>query len=361
MRFIANDARAGGSAGRGRRPDRCAQRERPAADEGRSAHSGGAGPRQPRHLLSAGREPCRSVPDVTDNAGKPLPKNPLHDVRGAAGAGHGGEPPGAGRAGVPLGTVEPMEQLMWPGAYSYAPGIKAPPYDPDRAKALLAEGGGILTGSASPSTPSPTDRRTCLPGRRSRRCGPASAARAGRAVARGRLHPPRGQAGVQHAGDVLGHRLRRGRGRARERTRRWTRRRAGPANWGGYSNPAFDALVEQATLHDRRRGVERLLVQATDGRRAYIRSTASSTRSKRGISEPRLLMVLIISMIINSVIGLYYYLRIITTLFATSSDTKLPELSIFGNITLVIAGISILVLGVYPGWLIDIIVRFVNL
>jgi NADH-quinone oxidoreductase subunit N len=73
------------------------------------------------------------------------------------------------------------------------------------------------------------------------------------------------------------------------------------------------------------------------------------------------LMVLIISMIINSVIGLYYYLRIITMLFTAASDTELPELSIAGNITLVMAGISILVLGVYPGWLIDIIVRFVNL
>src|SRR5450759_7391 len=73
------------------------------------------------------------------------------------------------------------------------------------------------------------------------------------------------------------------------------------------------------------------------------------------------LMVLIISMIINSVIGLYYYLRIITTLFSTASDTKLPELSIFGNITLAIVGISILILGVYPGWLIDIIVKYVSL
>jgi NADH-quinone oxidoreductase subunit N len=73
------------------------------------------------------------------------------------------------------------------------------------------------------------------------------------------------------------------------------------------------------------------------------------------------LIFLIISMIIDSVIGLYYYLRIITTLFATSGDTKLPELSIAGNITLALVGISILVLGVYPGWLIDIIVRFVNL
>jgi NADH-quinone oxidoreductase subunit N len=73
------------------------------------------------------------------------------------------------------------------------------------------------------------------------------------------------------------------------------------------------------------------------------------------------LMVLIISMIINSVIGLYYYLRIITTLFSTASETKLPELSFFGNITLAIIAISILLLGIYPGWLIDLIVRFVKL
>ena len=69
------------------------------------------------------------------------------------------------------------------------------------------------------------------------------------------------------------------------------------------------------------------------------------------------LMVLIISLIVNSVIGLYYYLRIITTLFSTAGDKRLPELSLTGNITLGLVGISILVLGIYPGWLIDIIVR----
>jgi NADH-quinone oxidoreductase subunit N len=72
------------------------------------------------------------------------------------------------------------------------------------------------------------------------------------------------------------------------------------------------------------------------------------------------LTVLIISLIINSVIGLYYYLRIITMLFSTGSDTKLPELSFIGNFTLGIIGLSILILGIYPGWLIDIIVRFVS-
>jgi NADH-quinone oxidoreductase subunit N len=73
------------------------------------------------------------------------------------------------------------------------------------------------------------------------------------------------------------------------------------------------------------------------------------------------LMVLIISLIINSVIGLYYYLRIITMLFSSASDEKLPELSFIGNMTLAIIGISILILGIYPGWLINIISGFVNL
>jgi len=73
------------------------------------------------------------------------------------------------------------------------------------------------------------------------------------------------------------------------------------------------------------------------------------------------LMVLVISMIINSVIGLYYYLRIITMLFSSSTDNKLPELSFIGSFTLALTGISILILGIYPGWLINIIVRFVSL
>jgi NADH-quinone oxidoreductase subunit N len=73
------------------------------------------------------------------------------------------------------------------------------------------------------------------------------------------------------------------------------------------------------------------------------------------------LMILVISLIINSVIGLYYYLRIITTLFSTASETKLPELSQSGNISLAIIAAGILILGIYPGWLIDMIVRLVSL
>jgi NADH-quinone oxidoreductase subunit N len=73
------------------------------------------------------------------------------------------------------------------------------------------------------------------------------------------------------------------------------------------------------------------------------------------------LMVLIFSMIINSVIGLYYYLRVITTMFSAAPETKLPALSLTGNITLSLIALSILILGVYPGWLINIIMKFVTL
>jgi NADH-quinone oxidoreductase subunit N len=73
------------------------------------------------------------------------------------------------------------------------------------------------------------------------------------------------------------------------------------------------------------------------------------------------LMVLVFSLIINSVIGLYYYLRVITTLFSEANENKLSELSSTGNVALAVIGVSILILGIYPGWLIDIIVKHVTL
>ncbi len=73
------------------------------------------------------------------------------------------------------------------------------------------------------------------------------------------------------------------------------------------------------------------------------------------------LLVLVFSLIINSVIGLYYYLRVITMMFSASDETILPALSLFGNITLLLIALSILILGIYPGWLINIIMKFVTL
>jgi NADH:ubiquinone oxidoreductase subunit 4 (subunit M) len=48
-------------------------------------------------------------------------------------------------------------------------------------------------------------------------------------------------------------------------------------------------------------------------------------------------------------------------MFSTGGETKLPVPSLTGNITLAVIVVSILILGVYPGWLIDIIVKFISL
>jgi len=73
------------------------------------------------------------------------------------------------------------------------------------------------------------------------------------------------------------------------------------------------------------------------------------------------LLMLVFAMIINSVIGLYYYLRVINTMFSTADTTKLPSISVLGKLTLAIISVGILLLGVFPGWLIDFIAKFANL
>jgi NADH-quinone oxidoreductase subunit N len=70
------------------------------------------------------------------------------------------------------------------------------------------------------------------------------------------------------------------------------------------------------------------------------------------------LMVLVFAMILNSIFGLYYYLRVITAFFSAADEEKLPALSLTSNITLAFITISILLLGIYPGWLLEIISRF---
>lgn len=70
------------------------------------------------------------------------------------------------------------------------------------------------------------------------------------------------------------------------------------------------------------------------------------------------LLILVFAMIINSVIGLYYYLRVINTMFSTANTTELPSISFLGKLTLAFISVSILVLGVYPGWLIDFIAKY---
>lgn len=73
------------------------------------------------------------------------------------------------------------------------------------------------------------------------------------------------------------------------------------------------------------------------------------------------LMILVISLIISSVIGLYYYLRVITAMFSPADEKILPDLSFSGKLVLTFVTIGIMVLGIYPGWLIDLIIQYISL
>jgi NADH-quinone oxidoreductase subunit N len=73
------------------------------------------------------------------------------------------------------------------------------------------------------------------------------------------------------------------------------------------------------------------------------------------------LWLLAFSLIINSVIGLYYYLRIITTMFSSGNKEKLASIPFAGNFVLAVIALVILVMGVTPAWFMDIIMRFSEL
>jgi len=67
------------------------------------------------------------------------------------------------------------------------------------------------------------------------------------------------------------------------------------------------------------------------------------------------LWLLAFSLVINSVISLYYYLRVVTVMFTTSEQVKPSTIPLVGNLVLVIIVIGILFLGILPAWASDII------
>jgi NADH-quinone oxidoreductase subunit N len=69
------------------------------------------------------------------------------------------------------------------------------------------------------------------------------------------------------------------------------------------------------------------------------------------------LWILVISLIINSVIGLAYYLRVVSTLFAPAGEHQFPVMPIRGHVILGIVVIGILWLGLNPGGVFDLITR----
>lgn len=69
------------------------------------------------------------------------------------------------------------------------------------------------------------------------------------------------------------------------------------------------------------------------------------------------LWLLVIMLIINSIIGLYYYLRVVSTMFSPAGDGQLPAVSLTGKWVLGILAFGILWLGVFPQWFIHLVSR----
>src|SRR6185437_14299023 len=80
------------------------------------------------------------TPFATDLSGKTLDKNPLRDVRVRKALSLAINRNGI-RDRIMDGFAEPSGQLMPEGASGYDPAVKPDPYDPAKAKALLAEAG----------------------------------------------------------------------------------------------------------------------------------------------------------------------------------------------------------------------------
>jgi peptide/nickel transport system substrate-binding protein len=103
-----------------------------------------------------------NVPFVTDNNGQPLPKNPFKDLRVRQALSMAINREAICRQ-IMEGTAQPTGQWLPPGSYSYNPDVKPSPYDPNRAKALLAEAGypnGFKLTLHGPNDRYPNDART---------------------------------------------------------------------------------------------------------------------------------------------------------------------------------------------------------
>jgi len=79
-------------------------------------------------------------PFVTDVDGKPMDKNPLKDVRVRRALSLAIDRKGIAEK-VMEGLASPAGQLMPPNVYATVPDLQPDPYDPKKAKALLAEAG----------------------------------------------------------------------------------------------------------------------------------------------------------------------------------------------------------------------------
>lgn len=100
---------------------------------------------------------------VSDNEGRPLPTNPLQDVRVRRALSIAIDRE-ALSARVMEGTARPAGQWLPAGIFSHNPAVPPPAYDPDAARRLLAEAGfpqGFRLTLHTPNDRYPNDSRTC--------------------------------------------------------------------------------------------------------------------------------------------------------------------------------------------------------
>ncbi|MEI6766313.1 MAG: NADH-quinone oxidoreductase subunit N [Bacteroidota bacterium] len=70
------------------------------------------------------------------------------------------------------------------------------------------------------------------------------------------------------------------------------------------------------------------------------------------------LWIVVFSLVINSAIGLYYYIKVIAKMFSPADNIALPVVPRIGYFMLSVLGLCILWLGLFPGWISDILARF---
>jgi peptide/nickel transport system substrate-binding protein len=99
---------------------------------------------------------------VTDNDGKPLPRNPFHDVRVRRAMSIAIDRQALADR-VMEGTARPTGQWLPPGSFGYNPDVPVPAHDPEGARRLLAEAGypqGFRITLHGPNDRYPNDART---------------------------------------------------------------------------------------------------------------------------------------------------------------------------------------------------------
>ncbi|HAH25635.1 MAG TPA: NADH-quinone oxidoreductase subunit N [Prolixibacteraceae bacterium] len=70
------------------------------------------------------------------------------------------------------------------------------------------------------------------------------------------------------------------------------------------------------------------------------------------------LWLLVVSLILNSVISIYYYLRVVSTMFSTPNEQKFPAITFTGQFVLGLIVIGIFGLGIFPQWIFQLISGF---